>query len=681
MGRKSWADDDISRFLTKFLEPFKNIRRSMPPGQLRREAVADFWLDLFAQYFREFPVEPTANELASCDGDLRKAFALSSVVERTAKEQKRVKSWMNYRSKGIPGGTGRPRVLDLSSSTKKTRKAPQLWQALSRVKLNDWRDEYTADYKKYTEEKLEKLETPVKSFVYLQRWMSERLKHLDAETVKLVREYREHGYLEDDDDGPDEDDSPELNHARKIQDALNNLPHTLRVALESLEQQTGWHFFIISGGPYPSRGGELGTLSLSVGKTIQGAKFENHCPGFQSNVVDQFRKFVEQSYTAKECAALSLESSVKQEPDSNASLEVSNPGKVIIIDDDDDDDTSEDGKRNSVATKASSTTQHLEPRPVAEKVPTQANAETSGGMESPIPEKAPIETAKVPAQTSGEPSRAMKSPIPEKASAETTSPPSSPQQDLPSSPTSATPSTARSISPPPPTQQPCPGSTSPTPPSLQPEDVDQDLATASTHPVAWFKDSIKYLLALNDGKSNAFHELLMAYIRFEISCDDFNSTAVLNAAGQPKAVSHWVSRARKLAKPSPIGGSATHLDQWLRWWGNLQPNWRDTEAWPFPREVPGSDPVVWPERKPGKNGIYMAVLCLAWCLTTSDPLPPDFDAACDDVKWMLELFKSESALQSPGVNDDAGAATGTKRKSALQSKRPRKVQKKSNIAK
>lgn len=43
--------------------------------------------------------------------------------------------------------------------------------------------------------------------------------------------------------------------------AINKLPRTLEVAAESIAEKTGWHVFVLAGGPSPKMGGEIATLS------------------------------------------------------------------------------------------------------------------------------------------------------------------------------------------------------------------------------------------------------------------------------------------------------------------------------------------------------------------------------------------------------------------------------------
>ena len=83
--------------------------------------------------------------------------------------------------------------------------------------------------------------------------------------------------------------------------------------------------------------------------------------------------------------------------------------------------------------------------------------------------------------------------------------------------------------------------------------------------------------------------------------------------------------------------SNSYGDEWVKWWKAAQPKERDTEQWPFPRNVNGD--AGW-HRFPaiGKDGIFVAVMALSWWASAARS-PSEitfFEEAVTDLHWVIQ---------------------------------------------
>ncbi|KAI0055827.1 hypothetical protein BV25DRAFT_1788094, partial [Artomyces pyxidatus] len=84
----------------------------------------------------------------------------------------------------------------------------------------------------------------------------------------------------------------------------------------------------------------------------------------------------------------------------------------------------------------------------------------------------------------------------------------------------------------------------------------------------------------------------------------------LSTTDRPSEMAHWIRRKRDYAKPPPIEDVQEFADNFRRWWGGMQPEWRGRQ-WPLKRDsIPGE---TWEAtRKGGANGIVIVIIMLSW---------------------------------------------------------------------
>ncbi|KAF9782889.1 hypothetical protein BJ322DRAFT_990424, partial [Thelephora terrestris] len=121
----------------------------------------------------------------------------------------------------------------------------------------------------------------------------------------------------------------------------------------------------------------------------------------------------------------------------------------------------------------------------------------------------------------------------------------------------------------------------------------------------------KYLLAVPGGPE--WENLLAKFVTFESL-----SSSRLPARPRPEEVGWWFKQGRPLELPSqlPIFKSLESFEkEWVRWWTAAQPDWRKTEDWPLPQEVPQEDvdKPDWDELpNGGKDGLFLIIVTLGW---------------------------------------------------------------------
>ncbi|EIN05222.1 hypothetical protein PUNSTDRAFT_137903 [Punctularia strigosozonata HHB-11173 SS5] len=228
-----------------------------------------FYTRVWAIYLHKFPVMPTEAKIAESSGDVMKAFRHVGCAQRRARRLAQMTYWFQNNGNRVAGerasGFGTParvRVLDLSNKDKRKLQPGHAWLRLFYDKLEvkalydaAWGVAHGAGWSKK------------KEVSFRNMWAAEQLEKADPETKALVDEYHEKGHLKDDEEryidvehGDDED----MVHAKRLQEYLDNLPHTLKHVAESLHKQTGWNFSITCGGPLPrAPNGAVNTLHSS----------------------------------------------------------------------------------------------------------------------------------------------------------------------------------------------------------------------------------------------------------------------------------------------------------------------------------------------------------------------------------------------------------------------------------
>ena len=77
-------------------------------------------------------------------------------------------------------------------------------------------------------------------------------------------------------------------------------------------------------------------------------------------------------------------------------------------------------------------------------------------------------------------------------------------------------------------------------------------------------------------------------------------------------------------------------EQWVEWWSVCQPEWRDTDCWPFPQEdTVGCDWGDLPDG--GKDGLFLVMVSLGWWIYARDPAEDSrVDDIISDVTWVID---------------------------------------------
>lgn len=99
---------------------------------------------------------------------------------------------------------------------------------------------------------------------------------------------------------------------------------------------------------------------------------------------------------------------------------------------------------------------------------------------------------------------------------------------------------------------------------------------------------------------------------------------------------------RILSKFPIIEDVAAFKQQWWKWWTAIQPKWR-ADIFVNGRPVQRGDGDWLELRKPGKNGLFLALLTLFWWRRLESPPSQDWLDAVLDVRWvMLRLQHNET---------------------------------------
>lgn len=119
----------------------------------------------------------------------------------------------------------------------------------------------------------------------------------------------------------------------------------------------------------------------------------------------------------------------------------------------------------------------------------------------------------------------------------------------------------------------------------------------------------------------------------------------LGTVSRPKEVAEWMKWGRKLNKPPAITDISQFSQSWWGWWQGLQPAWRlrDSSNRPLISSMVGDH---WGGLvRPGKNGLLLVLLTLAWWKNVCTELTLfEWEAAVADVSWVVSQMAS-----GPGV--------------------------------
>ncbi|KAJ7078287.1 hypothetical protein B0H15DRAFT_739743, partial [Mycena belliarum] len=104
-----------------------------------------------------------------------------------------------------------------------------------------------------------------------------------------------------------------------------------------------------------------------------------------------------------------------------------------------------------------------------------------------------------------------------------------------------------------------------------------------------------------------------------------------SAKKRPTAVGDWVARGRKNTSTTVIEDPDAFAASFQGWWVDINPTWRK-KPWPMPRDRDGPWEFM---DYCGKNGFLNVLIALKWWRNALPGGSKDWEAAVDDVTWVL----------------------------------------------
>ncbi|EJF62416.1 hypothetical protein DICSQDRAFT_58770, partial [Dichomitus squalens LYAD-421 SS1] len=152
----------------------------------------------------------------------------------------------------------------------------------------------------------------------------------------------------------------------------------------------------------------------------------------------------------------------------------------------------------------------------------------------------------------------------------------------------------------------------------------------------YITDALKYFELLNGGAR--WSELVKAWVDFERKLG-FPS----NPQEHPEEIKMWSKASRSYEKLPKVKSTQQYAVGWKRWWVSLQPPSRieHGNTWPPARCEPADDEEWNSVRRGGPNGMFLAVISLAWWLWAAvDAGEPvvgsEVEQAIDDIAWVCQ---------------------------------------------
>ncbi|EIN05635.1 hypothetical protein PUNSTDRAFT_137734 [Punctularia strigosozonata HHB-11173 SS5] len=289
MTRCSVFSEEENKWMEKYLSEWGTTKSKI-----------NFMLKISPLFFKDFPIDPTPEEIASCGGDVAQARVHEDVVQRYKERKAQIKTWFanHSRERGtgpdIPGikRPVRSRVLSLETKPRK----PQEYQAWQRLYYHN--EDVQAEYKAAWAQAMKEGWTSDQQVKFQSQFAQQHLDAADPETLQAVQDYCKEGYLQRDDLvlPVGVQDTEDMRRA-----AIDNLPHTISAAAESWHRQTGLQISIMVGGPFPrSETAEIQTMYYGAGKNLLGCEFVDVNSDFKTDWRDVFHAFCEGSYTSQE---------------------------------------------------------------------------------------------------------------------------------------------------------------------------------------------------------------------------------------------------------------------------------------------------------------------------------------------------------------------------------------------
>lgn len=126
----------------------------------------------------------------------------------------------------------------------------------------------------------------------------------------------------------------------------------------------------------------------------------------------------------------------------------------------------------------------------------------------------------------------------------------------------------------------------------------------------------------------------------------------MTTQSRPDEVAWWFQIGRRsfIRKKFPsIDDPDAYGKQWVEWWKNVQPGWRDVEDWP--NQPAGANEKDWgclPSG--GKDGLFIVMVSLGWWILAQAPSKNQLLIdSIDDVTWVVNNLISllSAACDSP----------------------------------
>ena len=95
--------------------------------------------------------------------------------------------------------------------------------------------------------------------------------------------------------------------------------------------------------------------------------------------------------------------------------------------------------------------------------------------------------------------------------------------------------------------------------------------------------------------------------------------------------------------------ASNYGSKWIQWWTESQPQSRNIQTWPFPKE-PIDDTSWWKFPAHGRYGLFLAVMAISWwapAVKLVDDVT-SFEGAVEDLHWVIrELIRTRSGDDPP----------------------------------
>lgn len=134
---------------------------------------------------------------------------------------------------------------------------------------------------------------------------------------------------------------------------------------------------------------------------------------------------------------------------------------------------------------------------------------------------------------------------------------------------------------------------------------------------------------------------------------------------RPEEVGWWFRIGRRLfgRKNIPeIKSIPVFEDLWMRWWSAAQPEWRNTNSWPFSRDEAAVHD--WGTLLlGGKDSLFLVVTSLGWWIHARDPAADSkVDDAISDVSWVIKQLVSSLSADTITRSPSSSPSTTTRQR-------------------